>query len=212
MVRCLRFDASRQSPFVDSSEQFDAGAGDRPLFRALRAQGAARPPPATSPHCGAAAVSRLCAGGSAASRGAADGAIRLLPLALAGVAAARGARRRAAFAVWAGWAVVYGVVFSAAGGLFHAYYFAVMALLLRPRGIGAVGLAAAWRGVFASWRCGCRRHRAVAGLHCRFLPLWIAGVRPGLAAAGAAGRGRDHLLRNGRFSRLAAWMACRCRD
>jgi 4-amino-4-deoxy-L-arabinose transferase-like glycosyltransferase len=45
--------------------------------------------------------------------------------------------------MWGGWAVVYGVVFSAAGGLFHAYYLAVMApALCALAGIGAVAL---WR-------------------------------------------------------------------
>jgi 4-amino-4-deoxy-L-arabinose transferase-like glycosyltransferase len=29
--------------------------------------------------------------------------------------------------LWAGWALTYGIVFSAVAGLFHAYYLAVMA-------------------------------------------------------------------------------------
>ena len=57
----------------------------------------------------------------------------LFPLALVGAVlgwrrdGADGAAERPPLAVWAGWALVYGAVFSAAGGLFHAYYLAVMA-------------------------------------------------------------------------------------
>jgi 4-amino-4-deoxy-L-arabinose transferase-like glycosyltransferase len=58
-------------------------------------------------------------------------------------AAARGNREDWTLALWAGWAAVYGAVFSAAGGLFHAYYLVVMApALCALAGIGAVCL---WR-------------------------------------------------------------------
>ena len=43
--------------------------------------------------------------------------------------------------LWAGWAFSYGIVFSAAGGLFHAYYLVAMAPALSAlAGIGTVGL------------------------------------------------------------------------
>ena len=43
--------------------------------------------------------------------------------------------------LWAGWALCYGVVFSAAGGLFHAYYLVAMApALCALAGIGMVSL------------------------------------------------------------------------
>jgi 4-amino-4-deoxy-L-arabinose transferase-like glycosyltransferase len=73
------------------------------------------------------------------------------PIALAGGLAAwlRAAGRtpqRLAIALWAGWAVTYGVVLSAAGGLFHAYYLAVMApALCALAGIGSVSLYTFYR-------------------------------------------------------------------
>jgi 4-amino-4-deoxy-L-arabinose transferase-like glycosyltransferase len=73
----------------------------------------------------------------------------LFPLALIGGIAAWRRCRRSPYAedwqlaMWAGWAVVYGAVFSAAGGLFHSYYTAVMApALCALAGIGAIAL---WR-------------------------------------------------------------------
>jgi 4-amino-4-deoxy-L-arabinose transferase-like glycosyltransferase len=57
----------------------------------------------------------------------------LLPLALIGGFAAwwryRGSpgHERLQLGLWAGWGLTYGIVFSAAAGLFHAYYLAVMA-------------------------------------------------------------------------------------
>ena len=50
-------------------------------------------------------------------------------------------REHLSLAMWAGWALCYGVVFSAAGGLFHAYYLVAMAPALSAlAGIGLVGL------------------------------------------------------------------------
>jgi 4-amino-4-deoxy-L-arabinose transferase-like glycosyltransferase len=73
----------------------------------------------------------------------------LFPLALIGGIAAWRRYRRSPhaedwqLAMWAGWAIVYGTVFSAAGGLFHSYYTVVMApALCALAGIGAVVL---WR-------------------------------------------------------------------
>jgi 4-amino-4-deoxy-L-arabinose transferase-like glycosyltransferase len=50
---------------------------------------------------------------------------------------------RAALAVWIGWALVYGIVFSAAGGLFHAYYLAVMAPAIAA--LAAIGAIQLWQ-------------------------------------------------------------------
>jgi 4-amino-4-deoxy-L-arabinose transferase-like glycosyltransferase len=51
------------------------------------------------------------------------------------------AREHLSLGLWAGWALCYGVVFSAAGGLFHAYYLVAMAPALSAlAGIGTVSL------------------------------------------------------------------------
>ncbi|HET8578785.1 MAG TPA: glycosyltransferase family 39 protein [Methylomirabilota bacterium] len=83
----------------------------------------------------------------------------LFPLALAGLAlgALREPMRRPlapahlAIVLWAGWALTYAVVYSAAGGFFHFYYLATLAPPLAAlAGIGAVGL---WRwSVEGGWR------------------------------------------------------------
>jgi 4-amino-4-deoxy-L-arabinose transferase-like glycosyltransferase len=71
----------------------------------------------------------------------------LFPLALIGGLAAWWRYRRSPgherlqLALWAGWVMTYGIVFSAAAGLFHAYYLAVMApALCALAGIGAGSL------------------------------------------------------------------------
>jgi 4-amino-4-deoxy-L-arabinose transferase-like glycosyltransferase len=73
----------------------------------------------------------------------------LFPLALIGGIAAWSsirpgrpfAREQLSLGLWAGWALCYGVVFSAAGGLFHAYYLVAMAPALSAlAGIGTVSL------------------------------------------------------------------------
>jgi 4-amino-4-deoxy-L-arabinose transferase-like glycosyltransferase len=67
----------------------------------------------------------------------------LFPLALAGVALAWRAREvRPSLAVWGGWAAVYGIAFSAAGGFFHAYYLAVMAPPVCA--LSAIGVQRLW--------------------------------------------------------------------
>jgi 4-amino-4-deoxy-L-arabinose transferase-like glycosyltransferase len=82
----------------------------------------------------------------------------LLPLGLIGFAAAlrqAGLRRplapeAAALLLWFGWALGYGIVFSAAGGIFHAYYLVTMAPPLAAlAAIGVVHLRA--RGGRAAW-------------------------------------------------------------
>lgn len=81
----------------------------------------------------------------------------LLPLALAGalLGAWRGGRdARISTALWTAWALTYGLVYSAAGGVFHAYYLATMAPALAAlAGIGVAMLLAAHRrgGWHAAW-------------------------------------------------------------
>jgi len=70
----------------------------------------------------------------------------LFPLALIGGLGAwwryrPSGRERLQLALWAGWVMTYGIVFSAAAGLFHSYYLAVMApALCALAGIGAGSL------------------------------------------------------------------------
>ena len=73
----------------------------------------------------------------------------LFPLALIGGIAAWSrtrplralGREHLSLALWAGWGLCYGIVFSAAGGFFHAYYLVAMAPALAAlAGIGVVGL------------------------------------------------------------------------
>ena len=74
----------------------------------------------------------------------------LLPLALIGFAAAlrqSGLRRplapeSASLLLWFGWALTYGIVFSAAGGTFHAYYLVTMAPPLAA--LAAIGATRLW--------------------------------------------------------------------
>jgi 4-amino-4-deoxy-L-arabinose transferase-like glycosyltransferase len=69
----------------------------------------------------------------------------LLPLALIGGVAAwrRWPSERRSTALWALWTLAYGAVFSAAAGLFHAYYLVVMAPALAA--IGGIGAVALWQ-------------------------------------------------------------------
>jgi len=83
----------------------------------------------------------------------------LLPLALIGGFAAwwryRGSpgHERLQLGLWAGWVLTYGIVFSAAAGLFHAYYLAVMSpALCALAGIGAGSLWVLHRSGRASAR------------------------------------------------------------
>jgi 4-amino-4-deoxy-L-arabinose transferase-like glycosyltransferase len=79
-----------------------------------------------------------------------------LPLAIAGVALGLGAwpwrrplsARQINVAVWAGWALSYGLVFSFAGGVFHTYYVSVLGPPLAA--LAGIGLALLWR----AWRAG----------------------------------------------------------
>jgi len=119
-----------------------------------------------------------------------------LPLAVLG--ALLGWRRRAApIALWGTWALAYGIVFSAAGGLFHAYYLAVMAPALAA--LAGIGAAALWSFY--------RR----AGMTALLLPaaviatvLWQADILDGY---GTAQLGFDHLWIAAGFLVAAAVLA-----
>jgi 4-amino-4-deoxy-L-arabinose transferase-like glycosyltransferase len=65
-----------------------------------------------------------------------------LPLALLGAVLAW-RRRRAHVALLAGWALTYGIVYSAAGGIFHIYYLATLAPPLAA--LAAIGGVELWR-------------------------------------------------------------------
>jgi len=65
-----------------------------------------------------------------------------LPLAVLG-AVFGWRRRRASVALWGTWALTYGVVFSAAGGIFHAYYLAALAPPLAA--LAGIGCFELWR-------------------------------------------------------------------
>jgi 4-amino-4-deoxy-L-arabinose transferase-like glycosyltransferase len=69
----------------------------------------------------------------------------LLPLALAGVIAAwrrRDPSQHSDVMLWGLWALSYGIVFSAAGGIFHAYYLAVLAPPLAA--LAGIGIVLLW--------------------------------------------------------------------
>ncbi len=66
----------------------------------------------------------------------------MLPLAMLGAGLAW-QRRRAAVVLWSTWALSYGVVYSAAGGIFHLYYLATLAPPLAA--LAAIGGIELWR-------------------------------------------------------------------
>lgn len=66
----------------------------------------------------------------------------LLPAAVLGAILAW-RRRRAVVVLWGTWALAYGIVYSAAGGIFHIYYLATLAPPLAA--LGAVGCIELWR-------------------------------------------------------------------
>lgn len=66
----------------------------------------------------------------------------VLPLALLGAVLAW-RRRRASVVLWGSWALAYGIVYSAAGGIFHLYYLATLAPPLAA--LAAIGGIELWR-------------------------------------------------------------------
>jgi 4-amino-4-deoxy-L-arabinose transferase-like glycosyltransferase len=70
----------------------------------------------------------------------------LLPLAVLGIALGRGRERGrgdASLALWGLWALGYGVVYSAAGGIFHLYYLSTLAPPFAA--LAAIGALQVWR-------------------------------------------------------------------
>ena len=121
-----------------------------------------------------------------------------LPLAALGLVLALGTRRRldhtmASLALWSGWALAYGIVFSAAGGIFHAYYLSALApplaalagigcILLWRRGPAALALGLALSGAWQVY---------IAGASLGWTSTWIGfPVVALLAAAGTLWRGK----------------------
>jgi len=117
----------------------------------------------------------------------------LFPLALIGGIAAWRRYRRSPhaedwqLAMWGGWTVVYGVVFSAAGGIFHSYYTAVMApALCALAGIGGVALWQVYHagGKAALWLPAAILATALWQAHIGRRLSQPADERRGLAAGG----------------------------
>jgi 4-amino-4-deoxy-L-arabinose transferase-like glycosyltransferase len=98
----------------------------------------------------------------------------LLPLALVGLFFVR--RRDGippALALWGVWLITYGIVFSAAGGIFHIYYLSALAPAVAAlAGIGAVRL----------WRRGPAGLAVGLGL-CAAWQAWLAGASLGWTSA-----------------------------
>lgn len=125
-----------------------------------------------------------------------------LPLAVLGAVLAW-RRRRALVALWSLWALAYGIVYSAAGGIFHAYYLATLGPPLAAlAGIGAfelwrrgpsalalgLALAAAWQayvaGATLGWDSAWLGFPAVAALAAA--GAWLRGRRQAAAIGGVA--------------------------
>ena len=97
-------------------------------------------------------------------------------------------RRRAPIALWTTWALTYGVVFSAAGGIFHAYYLSALAPPIAA--LAGIGCFELWRrgpaalalglGATALWQ----GYITVASLG--WVNSWLGFPVVGLAAAVAA--------------------------
>ena len=116
----------------------------------------------------------------------------MLPLAVLGAILAW-RRRRAIVALWSLWALAYGLVYSVAGGIFHAYYLATLGPPLAAlAGIGAFEL---WRrgpnplalglALTAAWQAW------IAGAMLGWDSIWVGFPVIGLlAAAGVTYRGK----------------------
>ena len=104
----------------------------------------------------------------------------LLPIALFGLVLAR-RRHQASLVLWGVWTLVYGIVYSSAGGIFHIYYLVTLAPPLAA--LAAIGFVQLWR-----------RGPAMLALGLTVAALWQAYVlagplgweTPWLAAPGVA--------------------------
>lgn len=97
-------------------------------------------------------------------------------------------RRRAAIALWAGWALAYGIVYSAAGGIFHIYYLATLAPPLAA--LAAIGGVELWRRGAPSIALGVAAtalwQAYLSGETLGWTAPWIGFPAVALLAAGAA--------------------------
>ncbi|MBP6766820.1 MAG: glycosyltransferase family 39 protein, partial [Reyranella sp.] len=97
-------------------------------------------------------------------------------------------RRRAAVALWAGWALTYGIVYSAAGGIFHIYYLATLAPPLAA--LAAIGGVELWRRGAAALALGVAAtaiwQAYLTGETLGWTATWIGFPAVALVAAAAA--------------------------
>lgn len=110
-----------------------------------------------------------------------------LPLAVLGAVFAW-RRRRAVVALWGVWALTYGIVYSLAGGIFHAYYLSTLGPPLAA--LAGIGCFELWRrgsthlaiglGAAALWQA------YIAGASLGWMSIWIGFPAVALAAAIAA--------------------------
>jgi 4-amino-4-deoxy-L-arabinose transferase-like glycosyltransferase len=110
-----------------------------------------------------------------------------LPLAVLGAVFAW-RRRRAQVALWSLWALAYAIVYSLAGGIFHAYYLATLGPPLAA--LAGIGCFELWRrgsthlaiglGAAALWQA------YIAGASLGWTPIWVGFPAVALLAAIAA--------------------------
>jgi 4-amino-4-deoxy-L-arabinose transferase-like glycosyltransferase len=110
-----------------------------------------------------------------------------LPLAVLGAVFAW-RRRRAQVALWSIWALAYGIVYSLAGGIFHAYYLSTLGPPLAA--LAGIGCFELWRrgsthlaiglGAAALWQA------YIAGASLGWTSIWVGFPAVALLAAGAA--------------------------
>jgi 4-amino-4-deoxy-L-arabinose transferase-like glycosyltransferase len=110
-----------------------------------------------------------------------------LPLAALGAVFAW-RRRRAQVALWSVWALAYGIVYSLAGGIFHAYYLSTLGPPLAA--LAGIGCFELWRrgsthlaiglGAAALWQA------YIAGASLGWTSIWVGFPAVALLAAGAA--------------------------
>jgi 4-amino-4-deoxy-L-arabinose transferase-like glycosyltransferase len=110
-----------------------------------------------------------------------------LPLAVLGAVFAW-RRRRAQVALWSIWALAYGIVYSLAGGIFHAYYLATLGPPLAA--LAGIGCFELWRrgsthlaiglGAAALWQA------YIAGASLGWMSIWVGFPAVALLAAIAA--------------------------
>ena len=112
----------------------------------------------------------------------------LLPLVVLGLVLVRRRDRQhfASLALWGVWAITYGIVFSAAGGIFHIYYLSAMAPPFAA--LAAIGCVQLWRRGPAWLALGLALTAAwqiyLAGASLGWTAPWLGFPAVGLLAAG----------------------------